>query len=97
MSADAPPADLAARMKRLRYRSWHRGTKEADLLIGSFADAHAGRLSPAEIEQYEALLDTDDAILVDWLDGTQEAPAGLDAIVAKLRAHRALGLAKRNP
>lgn len=97
MSADTPPADWTARLKRLRYRSWHRGTKEADLLIGTFADAFARAPTPAEVAQFEALLDADDAILVDWLDGAAAAPADLHDILAKLRAHRAHGLAKRNP
>jgi hypothetical protein len=26
--------------RKLRFRAWHRGTREADLLIGSFADRH---------------------------------------------------------
>ena len=42
--------DLAARRKRLRFRCWHRGSREADLLLGPFADSHihgfdAARLS----------------------------------------------------
>ena len=32
--------DIAIRRRRLRYRAWHRGTKEMDLVLGPFADAH---------------------------------------------------------
>ncbi|MFX7764087.1 succinate dehydrogenase assembly factor 2, partial [Acinetobacter baumannii] len=41
--------DRETRLKRLGYRAWHRGTKEADLLIGGFFDAHAATWTDAEI------------------------------------------------
>ena len=41
-------AGLDARRRRILYRSWHRGTREMDLLMGRFADALIGEMS----EQY---------------------------------------------
>jgi antitoxin CptB len=55
--------------KRLRYRSWHRGCKETDLILGSFADNQLISLDPALIPIYERLLDENDADIWNWLTG----------------------------
>lgn len=60
---------LESRRKRVRFRSWHRGMREVDLLLGAFADACVDDLTEAEIEQYEALLELPDADLLDWIAG----------------------------
>lgn len=60
---------LDTRRKRLLFRSWHRGTKEADLLLGSFAEQHLAGFSPGQIDDYESLLDLDDPDLFDWIAG----------------------------
>jgi antitoxin CptB len=57
------------RRKRLLFRSWHRGTKETDLLLGSFAEQHLATFSEAQLDRYEALLDSDDGDLFDWITG----------------------------
>lgn len=54
-------------LKRLRYRSWHRGCKETDLILGHFADTGLEQLSPAETAIYERLLDEADADIWNWL------------------------------
>jgi len=66
------------RLKRLRFRAWHRGTKEADLLIGGFADAHAAGWGEAEISWFEALLEEDDVDIMAWAIGTRTPPARFD-------------------
>jgi len=66
--------DRNARLRRLRYRAWHRGTKEADLLIGGFFDWHGGGWGEAEIAWFEALLEEQDVDLMAWAIGTQPAP-----------------------
>jgi antitoxin CptB len=63
------------RLKRLRFRAWHRGTKEADLLIGGFVDTHAAGWGEAEIAWVEALLEEDDVDIMAWAIGTQAPPA----------------------
>jgi antitoxin CptB len=63
------------RLKRLRFRAWHRGTKEADLLIGGFADRYAAGWSEAEIAWFEALIEEDDVDIMAWALGTEAAPA----------------------
>lgn len=57
------------RIKRLRYRSWHRGWKETDLILGRFADESLDKMSIEEIDIYEKLLDENDADIWDWLVG----------------------------
>ncbi len=52
--------DRETRLKRLRFRAWHRGTKEADLLIGGFFDAHSVGWNDEEIALFEALLEEQD-------------------------------------
>ncbi|MGH6916010.1 MAG: succinate dehydrogenase assembly factor 2, partial [Geminicoccales bacterium] len=56
-----------ARRKRLRYRAWHRGTKEMDLLLGRFADAQLAGMTPAQLDAFEALLCESDPDLYDWI------------------------------
>ena len=62
------------RLKRLSYRAWHRGTMEADLMIGGFADAYASTWTDAEIDWFEALLDEQDVDIMAWAIGVEEAP-----------------------
>lgn len=77
------------RRKRLLFRSWHRGTKEADLLLGSFADANLAGFSAAELDAYEKLIEENDADLWDWLIGQGVTPDGHDPVlIARLRNFR---------
>ena len=75
---------LQVRRKQLRYRSWHRGTREADLLLGRFADAHLAGMDEVHLGRFAALLDVPDPDLVDWLTGRQPRPEGHDNDVAAL-------------
>lgn len=78
--------DRDARIKRLRFRAWHRGTKEADLLIGGFFDVHHGDWSDAEIAAFELLLEEQDVDIMAWAMGTQVVPAAYEgSIMAALR------------
>jgi len=71
-----PEDDLAIRRKRLRFRAWHRGMREVDLLLGRFADAHLADLGADELGAFEALLDVPDQDVLAWLTGTGEPPDG---------------------
>jgi antitoxin CptB len=66
--------DREHRLKRLRFRAWHRGVKEADLLIGGFFDAHAQRWSDAEIDLFEEMLEEQDVDIMAWAMGTAAVP-----------------------
>ena len=60
--------DIAIRRKRLRYRAWHRGTKEMDLVLGPFCDANIEGYDTATLDRLEALMnDADIRAFVDWL------------------------------
>ena len=72
------------RRKRLRYRAWHRGTREADLLLGSFAEACLADFGAARLDQFEALLDRPDADLFDWIAGRASPPPDCDTEVIRL-------------
>jgi antitoxin CptB len=69
---------LDERRRRLLFRSWHRGTREADLIMGRFADAHIGVLTDAELDEYEHLLDALETELLAWLTGVSTVPAQHD-------------------
>lgn len=60
------PAD-EARLKRLRMRSWRRGIKEMDLILGPWADACLGDLDAETLDIYEALLGENDHDLYQWV------------------------------
>lgn len=75
--------------KKLIFRSWHRGTKEMDLIMGSFADAHVKDFDEEALNQYEALLGNNDPDLYNWISGKEEPPANIEGDVwEKLRAHK---------
>ena len=58
------------RLKRLRFRAWHRGTREADLLVGGFFDAFSASWNEAELDWFEALLEEQDVDIIMWAMGT---------------------------
>ena len=65
---------LDARRKRLLFRCWHRGTREMDLIIGRFADAHLADLSEAELTELEQLIELPDPDLYAALTGAGSIP-----------------------
>lgn len=62
------------RVKRLRMRSWRRGMKEMDLILGPFADGPLAALTEARFESYERLLDENDQDLYKWVSGAAPTP-----------------------
>ena len=76
-------------LKKLKYRAWHRGFVEADLILGPFADAHLEILDASELEQLAALLDQPDHDLYAWIIGQAEPPAAFDLpVLALIRQFR---------
>jgi antitoxin CptB len=77
---------LERRRRRLRYQSWHRGTREADLILGRFADAHLQGLTTGELDRYASLLESPDPDIYGWVTGTVPVPPAHDhEILALLR------------
>jgi antitoxin CptB len=65
------------RMARAKFRAWHRGTREADYMMGGFYDRYASQWGEAELAWFEALLDEDDVDVMAWALGSQPAPEHL--------------------
>ncbi len=61
---------LQFRLRRCKFRAWHRGTREADFVIGGFFDSHHETWCEAEIAWFEALLDEQDVDILAWAMGT---------------------------
>ena len=72
---------LDPRRRRLLFRSWHRGTREADLIMGRFADAEIGTMPEAELAEFERLIEVPDRDLYLWLTGEAETPPSYDTPV----------------
>ncbi len=65
---------IASRIKRLKFRAWHRGTREADYLFGGFFDRYHAGWSEAELVWFEALLEEQDVDVLGWALGTIAVP-----------------------
>ncbi len=63
-----------ARLARAKFRGWHRGTREADYMIGGFFDRYAKEWGEEELVWFEALLDFDDVEIMAWAMGKEDAP-----------------------
>ena len=61
-------------LKRLAYRSWHRGCKETDLILGTYCDRYITHMNEADLRRYEALLDEEDADIWAWLTDKTPCP-----------------------
>jgi antitoxin CptB len=72
MDSDADA--LAVRRKRLRFRSWHRGMKEVDLILGRFADQYLAQFDAGQLDRFEALLEAPDGSIYSWYAGSSEPP-----------------------
>ena len=70
--------DQDIRIKRLRFRAWHRGTREADLMIGGYFDAHHASWSEDELAWFEALLEEQDVDIMGWAIGSIPCPPQWD-------------------
>lgn len=87
--------DIAMRRKKLRYRAWHRGTREMDLVLGPYADAHTDAMDHGQLDVLEALMSEEDPPLLTWIMGQEEPPAHVDrAFLAAVIADHQARLAK---
>ena len=76
------PTDI--RRKRLLFRAWHRGTREADLILGSFAERYLAEFDEAGLAEFAALLEVPDAELFDWISRRIDPPPEYDTDVTRL-------------
>src|ERR1700674_35429 len=86
-SLQASDLSLDARQRRILFRSWHRGMREMDLVLGRFADAEIASLGSSELEDYELLLEPKDGDIFGWISGETENPSLYDTpVLRKIRA-----------
>jgi antitoxin CptB len=82
-------AELDVRRRKLLFRSWHRGIREMDLILGGFADCAIAELSDRELDEYETLLELQDADILSWITGEQPVPTTHDTpLFRKIAASR---------
>ncbi len=91
-----PPPDgespTEIKRKRLLYRSWNRGTRESDLLMGPFAERYIREFDEAALDLYAALLERSDPDIYNWISGREEPPADIDNRVTRLLIETAVEL-----
>jgi antitoxin CptB len=71
---DTMTSDEDLRRRRLRFRCWHRGTREMDLMLGRFADCHLTGFDSGQLDRFESLLESSDPDLYNWISGREAAP-----------------------
>ena len=76
-------AGLDDRRKRLLFRSWHRGMREMDFVLGTFANEAIADMSETDLEEFEMLMQVPDPDMYKWLSGTTEVPANWDTSVVR--------------
>lgn len=82
------------RLNSWRYRAWRRGFREADLILGPFADRELAGLDAGDADVFEALLEVPDADLYAWIVGREPTPAEHDGpVMRRLAAFSRSGLA----
>jgi antitoxin CptB len=78
---------LDLRRRKLLFRSWHRGMREMDLIMGGFADAKVAELNERELGELERLIEVPDRDLLAWITGEEAVPPDFDsALFRDLRA-----------
>jgi len=61
-------------LRALKYRAWHRGTREADMMIGGYFDAHCAKWDDEARIWFSDLLSEQDVDIMAWAIGTATAP-----------------------
>jgi len=81
--------DSSDRLKKLTFRAWRRGFREADLILGPFADENLATLSPTELDAFEALIGQEDQDIYAWIVGLAPTPPEFDTgVMTKIKAFR---------
>ena len=75
---------LEVRRRRALFRSWHRGMREVDLILGRFAQERIFELSEPDLSDLERLLEVMDADLLKWILGQEPVPDRYDSPVFRM-------------
>ena len=71
--------------KRLSIRSWRRGTKELDLILGQFSDKNLKELKISELKLYEKFLSNDDYLIYNWLFNKEDSPKIFKSLIKRIQ------------
>ena len=71
--------------KRLLIRSWRRGTKELDLILGKFSDKNLNKLKMPELNLYEQFLSNDDYLIYNWLFSKEDSPKIFKSLIKRIQ------------
>ena len=71
--------------KRLSIRSWRRGTKELDLILGQFSDKNLMELKMSELKLYEKFLSNDDYLIYNWLFSKEDSPKIFKSLIKQIQ------------
>jgi antitoxin CptB len=74
MNADSEDSERQARKRKLSFRAWRRGFKEADIILGNYADQRLPSMTDPELDIFEVLLEIPDQDLYGWIIGREETP-----------------------
>ena len=78
-----------ARLRKLKFRAGRRGFREADLILGPFAETHVASMDAATLDEFEELLEVPDHDLYNWIVGRDPTPAKWDgALLNKIKEFR---------
>jgi antitoxin CptB len=78
-----------ARLKKLKFRAWRRGFREADLILGPFADKRVAEFSPDQLDLFERLLEVPDQDLYAWITDRLPTPPEWDGeLMAEIKRFR---------
>lgn len=83
-----------ARLKRMAMRSWRRGTKEMDLVLGPYADVHLAGMTEDRLALYDLLLEENDQDLLPWVLGQTPSPARFSELLAEIATYARARLAR---
>lgn len=76
--------DTDIKRKRLIFRSWHRGTREIDLMLGKFANTHLPQFDARQLALYDRFLNNSDPDIFNWMTGQEPVPPAEDNDVISL-------------
>jgi antitoxin CptB len=74
-----------ARLKRMTMRSWRRGIKEMDLILGPYAEAHLAGYDAAALDHFDALLAEADQDILPWITTAAPVPAQYADLITHIR------------
>ncbi len=84
-------AGLDDRRKKLLFRAWHRGMREMDFMLGTFANHAIADLNDEELAEFEMLMQAPDPDMYKWLSGVDEIPKIWDSPIVHRIRHFHLG------